>query len=372
MSLEVIERAIEAQGEEIKKFGTEQRSAIEKTAEEVKSLEDRVGKIEAKGSRKNWSESTKADSPGHLFLKSDHAKAFLKGQMQSSGRIEVKNIITGLPSGSPQEQFPVRPDRARDIYGFGFEPLGLTDILPSIRVSSNTYEYTQLRNFTGNAAVQAGEGAAKAQSSMTFDLKRSEIVTVAHYVKASKQVLADAPQLEAYINRLMTFDLSLTLEDKFLNDTGADGITGFLQTVDSYNGPQSRMVDDLAYAIATIQARGWRPNGVVMSPIRWAFFRTLTDSEDRYLSGGFSMPMQPSLWGLPVIVSSKIADNQILVGDFANGAQMLMREEANVMVGYENDDFTRNLVTILAEVRASLAITVPAAFLKLTAGSPDL
>jgi hypothetical protein len=40
------------------------------------------------------------------------------------------------------------------------------------------------------------------------------------------------------------------------------------------------------------------------------------------------------------------------VGDFTK-ANLRIREEMNVQVGYVNDDFTKNLVTVLCETRAA-------------------
>ena len=56
--------------------------------------------------------------------------------------------------------------------------------------------------------------------------------------------------------------------------------------------------------------------------------------------------------GLPVIANTGITAGTYLVGDF-NKSYLFMREDAAIQIGWENDDFTKNLVTILAEVRAT-------------------
>ena len=45
------------------------------------------------------------------------------------------------------------------------------------------------------------------------------------------------------------------------------------------------------------------------------------------------------------------------------GAQVFDRWDARVETGYVNDDFTKNLVTILAEERLALAVYRPQAFI---------
>jgi HK97 family phage major capsid protein len=52
-----------------------------------------------------------------------------------------------------------------------------------------------------------------------------------------------------------------------------------------------------------------------------------------------------------------------LVGAFKLAATLFDREEAQILVSTENqDNFIRNMVTILCEERLGLAVTRPAAF----------
>jgi hypothetical protein len=55
--------------------------------------------------------------------------------------------------------------------------------------------------------------------------------------------------------------------------------------------------------------------------------------------------------GIPVIENTGIASGDYLVGDFTKD-NLRMREDMNVQVGYVNDDFTKNLMTVLVEARA--------------------
>ena len=78
------------------------------------------------------------------------------------------------------------------------------------------------------------------------------------------------------------------------------------------------------------------------------------------------MEAATTLWGLPVVVSNRITSGTALVGNFAVGAKLHLREDATVKVGMANDDFTRNIVRVLAEMRAALTIRRPSAFAKVT------
>ncbi|MBD4918851.1 phage major capsid protein, partial [Xanthomonas citri pv. citri] len=70
-------------------------------------------------------------------------------------------------------------------------------------------------------------------------------------------------------------------------------------------------------------------------------------------------------WGLPVVATQAMAAGQFLTGAFDAGAQVFDRWAARVEVATENqDDFIKNMVTILAEERLSLAVYRPESFIK--------
>jgi HK97 family phage major capsid protein len=64
-----------------------------------------------------------------------------------------------------------------------------------------------------------------------------------------------------------------------------------------------------------------------------------------------------------VVATQAIAVDKFLTGAFRMGAQVFDRWDARVETGYVNDDFTKNLVTILAEERLALAVYRPEAFI---------
>jgi HK97 family phage major capsid protein len=60
-------------------------------------------------------------------------------------------------------------------------------------------------------------------------------------------------------------------------------------------------------------------------------------------------------------------DNTVLVGDFANGAQLFDRQQMQILVSDNvNDAFIRNVTVILGEWRGALAVYAPFAFAKVT------
>jgi len=96
--------------------------------------------------------------------------------------------------------------------------------------------------------------------------------------------------------------------------------------------------------------------------IDWAGIETLKDNEGRYIIGNPQGALSPTLWRLPVVETQAIAVGKFLTGAFQMGAQVFDRWDARIETGFVNDDFIKNLITILGEERLALAVYRPEAF----------
>ena len=63
------------------------------------------------------------------------------------------------------------------------------------------------------------------------------------------------------------------------------------------------------------------------------------------------------------MATQAITVDKVLTGAFDMAAQVFDQWEGRVEAGYQNDDFTRNKVTFLAEERLALAVYRPEAFI---------
>ena len=75
-------------------------------------------------------------------------------------------------------------------------------------------------------------------------------------------------------------------------------------------------------------------------------------------TGEYTLPMfVPMADGItrvanvPVVANNGVTSGDYLIGDFTK-SNLRMREDVNIQVGYINDDFTRNMMTVLCEARA--------------------
>lgn len=293
--------------------------------------------------------------------------AGIRAGQKSTGRISVTSglraaITNPNKGGADSTTYPTAPTRAPGIQGIPQPPLTLLDVLPVVPVDSSTYEYVQLDGYLSGAAYQKQEGDTKAEGKLPTKLSRAEIATIATWIPAALQVLNDNSQLEEQIGLLMSVGVRQKLEQELLAGEGDAGeILGFIKQAPSFLVP-GRPVDRVGLAVTDLRANGWNPTAIVMHPRDWFAIeseRADSPGDGQYVIGTPRDPAPPRLWGVPVVVSIGMPERAALVLDTATTA-LLDRQEVTVEASrMDGDNFRRNLVTILAELRAGLAVYAP-------------
>lgn len=104
------------------------------------------------------------------------------------------------------------------------------------------------------------------------------------------------------------------------------------------------------------------PTAYLFNPADNERIDLLTNSNgDFYFGGPTSNPSAP-LWGLPRVECEAVPAGTGIVADFRQ-AVLWDREQAGIQVSDSHEDFfTRNLVAILAEMRAAFGVIRPKAF----------
>jgi HK97 family phage major capsid protein len=258
------------------------------------------------------------------------------------------------------------------------QPPSVLDLINVVRTTLGAVEYVSLTARQNMADVVA-EAGAKPQSDMSFALNTASVKTIAHWVGAARQILADAPQLQDTINGELLYGLRRKLEDSVLNGSGSGNqFTGIL----NWSGIATRVmdgttpvgrgqtttdtkIDTIRRAITDIRLAFYQANGVVLNPADGEALELAKDSQGRYLN--IYDPVAFRIWRVAVIETPAITALTGLVGDFTLGATLWDREQANVRVSENvSDDFIKNMVRILAELRAAFAVVRPLCFEKIT------
>ena len=359
-------KAVAEAGEEVK---AEAVKAAEKAVADLTAMSDNLVEIEQKIAAGIYRGDEAPKSTGQLIVASDEFTAFSSGISPSSKfRMDVNaSTITGQ-EGSPPENSNVLVGRARrpGIVPGAFRALRVAELLNGIQISSNSFEFTRELAFTNNA-VEVAEAAAKPETDLTFELQTVNIRTIAHWIKASKQILADAPAVASYIDTRIRYgvdareDLQLLVGDgtgqNISGMTIAANRTAFTPT----SGDTA--LDSLNRAKYQLVGADYAADGTILNPADWGEIERLKTSDAAYVVGNPFGTITPILWGLPVALSNNMTSGSFHMADFETTYDYLMREGTTVELGFENDDFTKNLVTIRGEKRAALATLRPASAL---------
>lgn len=316
---------------------------------------------------------------GQLFVESDAMGELrtMKGKGKAVFNTKTINTITSLTTGTGAAGSNVRPDRViSPLMMPGVRRLTIRDLIAAGRTASNSVEYVQETGFQNGAGIQVNEGDAKPQSDITFALTTAPVATLATFVKASKQILNDAPMLQSYIDTRITYGLKLVEENQLLMGAGTggniDGIytqaTAFSKPTGGYpasNTVGETVIDVLRLALLQAELAFYPSDGIVLNPTNWGAIELLKDTQGRYIIGNPQGNISPTLWGRDVVSTQAMTVSKFLVGSFGLAAQVFDREDAAVYVSTEDsDNFQRNLVTILAEERLALCVYRPEAFIK--------
>jgi HK97 family phage major capsid protein len=358
---------------EIKDAGSvsaETKAAVDKISTTANELADRIGKLEAKASR-SVDLSGERKSLGRAFAESNEYKALRAGSTKSA-RMDVKAITNLLP---PSNDSPlVAADRLPGMIAPPNRRLTIRDLLASGVTSSNLVEFAKENVFTDNAGPQVGasptvqaENVTKPESDITFTLASVPVVTLSHFILASRQVLDDSPMLESYINSRLLYGLKLEEEQQLLNGSGAFGnISGLNTNRTAYNRHVAgdTKIDTLRRAITQLQLSEFQAEAIMINPAQWEQIELQKDEEKQYVFANVVQTVGPTLWGLPVIATNSMPSNQFLVANLSQAAQVWDRMQATVELSREDDtNFRKNMVTILAEERIALAVYRPTAII---------
>mgnify|MGYP001756762378 FL=1 len=164
------------------------------------------------------------------------------------------------------------------------------------------------------------------------------------------------------------YGLKLIEEQQLLNGDGESGnLKGIIPQATAFADKASltnyTTIDQLRLAQLQAVLAEYPATGHVLNPIDWAGIELTKDNEGRYIIGQPQSVASPTLWGLPVVATQAIEQGKFLTGAFNLAAQIFDSETAEIIVGFENDDFTRNLITVLCEERLALAVYRPEAFI---------
>lgn len=308
-------------------------------------IKDRLLQLEQKGSALPDGIETKGQSLGAQFLKSFEANRELFEKTRSV-RLQVKAAADAITTSN-----------GRTIVSGGVgavtgNVLGFQNAISNRPSPSTTaVEYSRYTGVQGAAAQQVAEGDLKSPTRPDHTLIVQNAITLTGYAKMSRQAMNDSAELKRAVDVTLSRSVATALDAALVN--GATGFAGGYETLATastslvYTG----MADAVSEGVSAMQVAGFNPDVVSLNPADWlAIVVKKGTSNDHYLSGNYLGAMPSAMRGLRVVLSPSVNAGSALLIDSSH-SELLIVDGFQIEVAYSGDDFTRNLVTVLGEVR---------------------
>lgn len=310
-------------------------------------------------------EAAAAKSLGELIAESGALKGFGQAKEIDVALKTVMSTGAGFAPFSPRDNV-VAP--------FPTRPLSLLDVIPQTEWSHAAYLFMEETTHTNNAAEKAesaqGALAAYGESALAFTERSVTIRDIGTFLPVTDQQLEDVPGLIEVLNNRLGYMVRNRYEGQLIaGDGNAPNITGILNVanIQSQAKGGDSVPDALYKAITKVRAVGFaEPTHILLHPNDFQDVRILQNTQGNYVyEGGFNFAGAPTIFGIPVVLSTAVTENTGIVVDLSY-VTAVNRRGVTVELDRMGDDFKNGMKTVRATLRGALACYRPKAICKVT------
>ncbi|MEG0242930.1 MAG: phage major capsid protein [Pseudomonas sp.] len=336
-----------------------QKGEIERVIEQVQKLEEKGIKLRSQpGEAKSFIDLVKNDDA----YKSLQAKSIsladievTKSDMASMKEMKVTSAGIVAPNYDPVIQPGIRQE------------LRIRDLLTTVPVTGQQYTFFK-ENLHTRGAAPVAEGGLKPTSNVTFTTQTDRVKKIAVWMPVTDEALDDVPQLMAYLQELLRYDLKLEEERQILKGDGTgENLNGLMTQATIYDAALTKAgdtaIDLVRRAIYQVRKQSMlSADGIVMTELDWMNIELQKDGENRYLFANLQGLVTPVLWGRPVVTSDSVDEGdadtggEFLVANFARSSVLFDRMSFLFKMGLINDQFIKNERALLVEERLGLGV----------------
>ena len=350
------------------------------TQKTIEAIQKQVDAIDVKMAERHLAsepdkplgESLKENENLNRLMRDGRGRAVLDLNGKQTRQIFERKTVTTSGNASLSTTGVLRIDRLPGITTEARQALSIRDMLDAAPTTMQVVDFVKV-NAPLVAASPQVEASSKYANNVTFTSVSERVKTIATYLRASRQILEDMDELENFLMSSLPYYTNLAEETELLSGSNSgehlNGLitqatsftTGLLSASKGWN-----TMDIVGRAIQQITAaKEVQPTFVVLHPTDWWGMRLTKDNYGRYILGDPQAMIDPTLFGLKVVVTVNIAAGTFLVGS-GNPVCAQIRDRMGMTVDISTEDadnFTTNLVTIRAEKRLALVVRRPASFI---------
>lgn len=293
-------------------------------------------------------------------------EALKKGKSRASS-FEVKADMT---TGNDYTGEVIAATR---VPGFKFDPsnsVHIRQIVPVGTTNSDLIRYVKESAYTQGAAATA-EGGALGQTDFNLTASTAPVETIGTYLRLSRQMMEDTEQLSSYISARVPSKLMAVEDDQLLGGNGtAPNLEGLRNSATVWSTGASgfgaadfatpQQFDVLITALNQVAKANYTSDGILLHPTDFHKILTLKDSDNRYLKDQVYQGLQPTFMGVPVRISTAMAEGEFIVGNFSQAAQIWQRENISVeFFEQDSDNVQKNFITVRVQERLGFTTYLP-------------
>lgn len=223
------------------------------------------------------------------------------------------------------------------------------DYIKKGRTNSEYYVWVNKKNATG-AAGFIGPGVAKPGISFELETEASNAKKIAASEKCALELLKDVEGMKTWLEDELYYQVMIKANSTLMSGTLSSTVPAGIQTLSTTFSLTTVLTQNPnnwdAIRACVAQLRSGNLRGVVttfMNPIDYANMVM-----SKALSQG--QPFMPGETGSIIVEDNNVAVGYIQVA-LLDYYKILVYEDFNITYGWENDDFTKNLITALGEMR---------------------
>lgn len=350
-------------------------------AEEHRSrqLEDGLGGLLQVMADRERGDLVDTRSAGARFVESEEFRSFAeaggngRSQTVTFAGLDLRSV-TDVTNASTSGGAFINPQRlARVGADFLNRRVFLSDLLPVIPVDG-PIEYVQDKTplaDLADKAAEVSEGGSKPQAGPTMEVVNESPATIAVWANLTRRVARQAPSVQAYLDTRLRYALKRRLDKQVINGDGnSPNISGLLDRTgiltEAPGSSEARAVT-IRKAITTMEESESVPEIVVLNPADAELFDLLNvSSAGLHATPDLTAPPAQSAWGLQVVRSTAIASGTAALIDPMGVAILDEMAPRAYLTDSHASNFTSNILTLLLELDAGLAVFEPASILKVT------
>jgi len=338
---------------------TELKEALKAAQEEAKEHTELIAKL---GAEKKTTEKTnklevilKENADKLKAIKGVGGKVIIK-DVGDITRANVDSLAPFYSTDTDINMYPARKPFLRNIINVG-------------TATGAVHQWYEQGAGEGDAGM-TDENTPKNQRDQDWALKTAAVQKITAYTKVTEEALEDIPFMEDAIRTDLMQKLMLYEDAQILAGSGTDTPTqlkGILEFATAFNVTNSvnaefyhkiqdaNDLDVLRIAIALVAKAHGSPNYICLNPADVALMDVTKTTNGAYILPPFTTADGTKFKGCTIIENTGITAGTFLVMDSMK-VNYKVRKDYDLAVGYDDDDFTNNRITIRAELRGVLYV----------------